>query len=111
MPSLDENYIHIHKRIADAYAAEFELTPKVCRDIAFHMTDWLKDYEELAKVFDMSQELSTEQVQEIIGQFLIHASNHIAAAKKLAGYGPMEDIFQVGILEEDEIDEAAHQQE
>jgi hypothetical protein len=102
MPHLNENYLSIHKRIADAYAAEFELAPEVCRDIAFHMTDWLEDYEELAKVFDMSKELSTQQVQEIVAQFLIHASNHIAAAKKLAGYGPMEDIFQVGILEEDE---------
>jgi hypothetical protein len=66
------------------------------------MTDWLEDYEELAKVFDMSKEMNTKQVQETVGQFLIHASNHIAAAKKLAGYGPMEDIFQAGILEEDE---------
>ena len=35
-------------------------------------------------------------------KILIHASNYIAAAKKLAGIGPMEEIFQVGISEEDE---------
>jgi hypothetical protein len=107
MPYLNENYKRIHKRIADAYATEFELAPETCRDIAFHMTDWLKDYEGFAKVFDMSKEMNTKQVQEIVAQFLIHASNHIAAAKKLAGYGPMEDIFQVGIFEEDETDEEA----
>lgn len=101
MPYLDGNYQRINKRIADAYAAEFELSPEICRDIAFHMTDWLDDFEELAQVFDVSKEMSEEQIQKIVSGFLIHASNHIAAAKKLAGFGPMEDIFQVGILEED----------
>jgi hypothetical protein len=102
MPYLDENYKRINKRIADAYASEFELSPDICRDIAFHMTDWLDDYEELVQVFDVSKEMNAEQIQKIVGQFLIHASNHIAAAKKLAGYGPMEDIFQVGIFEEED---------
>jgi hypothetical protein len=102
---MKENFYSIQKRIANAFAAEFDLPPEVYRDIGFHMADWLGDYEELGTVFDMSQEMTTEQIQGIVGQFLIHASNHIAAAKKLAGYGPMEDIFQVGIFEEDETED------
>jgi hypothetical protein len=104
MPYLDENYKRINTRIADAYAIEYELAPEICKDIAFHMTDWLDDFEELKAVFGPSKELTTKQILETVNGFLIHASNHIAAAKKLAGYGPMEDIFQVGILEEDEMD-------
>jgi hypothetical protein len=42
MPYLDENYMFIRKRIEDAYLAERALSPEVCRDIAFHMTDWLE---------------------------------------------------------------------
>jgi hypothetical protein len=103
---MQENFEAIRKRISDAYeAADWNLSPKVCWDIGFHMADWLKDYEELGKVFDISQNLSGEEIRDIIAQFLIHAANHIAAAKKLAGYGPMEDIFGAGIFEEDEFDE------
>jgi hypothetical protein len=95
----------LSKEFLNAYAAEFSLAPEICRDIGFHMADWLDDYEKLGQVFDVSTELSTEQIQEIVSGFLIHASNHIAAAKKLAGFGPMEDMFQLGILEEDEENE------
>jgi hypothetical protein len=93
------------KRIADAFEAEFNLPPEVCRDIGFHMADWLDEYEQLGRVFDMSQNLSNEEIQEIIGRFLIHAPHHINAAKKLSGYGPTEDVFGVGIFEEDEFEE------
>ena len=33
---------------------------------------------------------------------LAHVPDHVAAAKKLAGVGPIEDIFGVGVLIEDE---------
>ena len=97
---MQENFEAIRKRISDAYEADWDLPPEVCRDIGFHMADWLDDYEQLGRVFDVSQNLSNEELLNLIGQFLIHASNHIAAAKKLAGYGPMEDIFNIGIFEE-----------
>jgi hypothetical protein len=32
---------------------------------------------------------------------LAHVPNHVAAAKKLVGLGPMEDAFEVGFLVED----------
>ncbi len=65
MPYLDENYKHINERIFETYKVEFELPSDVCRDIAFHMTGWLDDYEALRSVFDLSQELSTKQIQVI----------------------------------------------
>ena len=111
MTYLDEDYKSINKRIHDAFSEEWELPPEVCRDVAFHMTDWLDDYEELGKVFDTSQNLSKVEVTKIVFGFLIHASNHIAAAKKLVGGGPMEDIFQVGIFEEDKIEEVTDEDE
>ena len=102
---MQKDFVLTMKRIADAFEAEFNLPPEVYRDIGFHMADWLDDYEQLGRVFDMSQNLSNEEIQEIVGGFLIHASHHIAAAHKLAGYGPMEDVFGVGIFEEDEFEE------
>lgn len=89
MHYMEENYKRFRKRIEDAYLAERYFSPEVCRNIAFHMTDWLDDYEELGQVFDASAKLSKKRIQEIIMRFLIHASDHIAAAKKLADLGPM----------------------
>jgi hypothetical protein len=45
--------------------------------------------------------LSNDQIVDIVIRFLAHVPNHVAAAKKLVGLGPMEDIFEVGILIED----------
>ena len=44
-------------------------------------------------------ELNTFSDDEIRG---IIIRNHVAAAKKLAGIGPIEDIFEAGVLEDDE---------
>jgi hypothetical protein len=44
---------------------------------------------------------TNDQVFDIVLRFLAHVPNHVAAAKKLAGLGPIEDIFGVGVLVED----------
>jgi hypothetical protein len=90
----------VRKRIAAAFS-EFELEPKALEDIAFHMTDWKENLEEMVRLYEQPERLSDEQIQHIIIVFLAHVPNHVAAAKKLLGLGPIEDIFKVGVLEED----------
>ena len=90
----------VKQRIAAAFAAN-ELESSVAEDIAFHMTDWKENLEELVGLYDNVERLSDEQIRKIIIGFLAHAANHIAAAKKQIGLGPIEDIFKVGVLEED----------
>ena len=36
-----------------------------------------------------------------MSRFLAYVPNHVAAAQKIVGLGPMKDIFEVGILVED----------
>jgi hypothetical protein len=96
-----ESRERVAERIVAAFA-EFELEADVMRDIAFHMTDWKENLEEMLDLYTRPEGLSDEQVQNIILVFLAHVPNHIAAAKKMIGLGPIEDIFKVGVLEEDQ---------
>ncbi len=96
-----ESRERVGERIVAALA-EFELEADVVRDIAFHITDWKENLEEMLELYTRPEELSDEQVRNIILVFLAHVPNHIAAAKKLIGLGPVEDIFKVGVLEEDQ---------
>ena len=90
----------IRRRIAAAFA-DSGLEPKVVDDIAFHMTDWKENLDEVAELYNEAGQLSDERIRKIIIEFLAHVPNHVAAAKKLAGLGPVEDVFKVGVLEED----------
>ena len=90
----------VKARIAGAFAAN-ELEPRVVEDIAFHMTDWKEDLEELIELYERADQLSDKQIRKIVIGFLAHVPNHVAAAKKLVGLGPIEDVFEVGVLEED----------
>lgn len=74
---------------------------EVAQDIAFHITDWDHDLADLVRLYQQPEQVSDDEVVKIILGFLIHVPNHIAAAKKLAGCGPIEDTFKVGVLEED----------
>ena len=95
-----ESRERVKVRIAEAFA-EFELAPEVVEDIAFHMTDWKENLLELVHLYDSPGKLSNDQIQDIVIKFLAHVPNHLAAAKKLVGLGPIEDIFQVGVLREE----------
>ncbi len=75
---------------------------KVASEIAFHMTDWKSDLERLVMIYDKNSRLTDKETSNILHQFLAHVPNHLAAAMKLIGYGPVEDIFEVGITEADE---------
>jgi hypothetical protein len=90
----------VKERIASAFAAN-DLEPRVVQDIAFHMTDWTEDLNDLLQLHEKIEELSDEQIRKLVIGFLAHVPNHLAAAKKLIGLGPIEDVFEVGVLEED----------
>ncbi len=77
------------------------ISAEVAREIAFHMTDWRYNLEMLIKLYDENLSLSDEEINSIVLEFLAHVPNHVAAAMKLIGYGPIEDIFEVGVLEKD----------
>ena len=91
------------QRIVEAFA-DCGLSPETIDDVAFHMTDWKEDLDTIRQVYEQP-DLTNDQVQQIILKFLAHAPNHVAAAKKLVGLGPIEDVFGVGVLEEDLDDE------
>jgi hypothetical protein len=88
-------------RIAQAFASSMG-EPEVALEIAFHMTDWDHNVDDLVKLYEQPESFSDDEILSIIIQFLAHVPNHVAAAKKLAGIGPIEDVFKVGVLVEDE---------
>lgn len=71
-------------------------------EIAFHLTDWIDDLESIRAVFDVNNELTKEEISATIHQFLAHVPNHIIAATTLIGYGPIEDVFNVGAFAADD---------
>src|SRR5687768_6284228 len=75
------------------------------RDAAFHMSDWKADMDKWSAVWANPDGFDDEELRRVIYGFLIHVPNHINAAAKLLGLGPVEDLFGVGIFEEDEEDE------
>lgn len=88
------------KRIAQALIEDGK-EEKRADDIGFHMTDWLDDLERLHELFNEIDKRNNDEIAKLIYQFLAHAPNHLVAAYKLVGYGPIEDIFNLGIFEED----------
>jgi hypothetical protein len=96
-----KNAQKLSAKIAEAFATSMESTREAAKDIGFHMTDWDSDVDELIALYEDPDAFSNDQIVDIVIRFLAHVPNHVAAAKKLVGLGPMEDIFEVGILIED----------
>ena len=76
--------------------------PEIAREIAFHMTDWDHNVDDLVRLYERPESFSDDEILSTVIQFLAHVPNHVAAAKKLAGIGPIEDVFKVGVLVEDD---------
>jgi hypothetical protein len=95
-----KNTEKLKDRIAQAFASSLD-DPEAAREIAFHMTDWDHNVDDLVKLYEQPESFSDDEILSIIIQFLAHVPNHVAAAKKLAGIGPIEDVFEVGVLNED----------
>lgn len=92
----------IRHRISQAFKNEFEPSENVANDIGFHMTDWLGDVDELVNTYSRIQALSDKEIIAFVIRFLSHVPNHLNAAMKLTGLGPVTDVFELGIFEEDE---------
>ena len=56
----------------------------------------------MQKLYSNIGETNDERLQSTLIQFLAHVPDHLAAAKKLIGLGPITDVFGIGALEEDE---------
>ena len=89
----------IQKRIQHAFET-ISVDERTSHDIGFHMTDWLSDFQDLLDVYSSIESLSDERIREFVYQFLSHVPNHLNAAMKLSGVGKVEDVFEVGILED-----------
>jgi hypothetical protein len=95
-----KNTQDLSARITDAFAVSMG-SRDAAKDIGFHMTDWDGDVDELIKLYENPDGFTDDQIVDIVLRFLAHVPNHVAAAKKLVGLGPIEDIFNVGVLVED----------
>jgi hypothetical protein len=96
---LDEKYSIIRDRLIKTFSDIGETNSK---DLAFHLTDWLSDLEECFHTFSNIEQKSDKEIEEFVYRFLAHVPNHLVAAKKLSGMGNTEDVFNVGIFEDDE---------
>ena len=76
------------------------------RDAAFHMSDWKDDLDKWSAVWENPGGFDDEELTDVIYGFLIHVPSHVNAAKKLLELGPVEDVFGVGIFEDDEDEQA-----
>lgn len=100
--TLRERETVIRERISHVFQNEFEMSRETADDIGFHMTDWLGDVEELLNIYSHINEKSDEEISAFVLRFVAHVPNHLNAAMKLTGIGPVTDVFKVGIFDEDE---------
>ena len=56
----------------------------LCReDFVFHMTDWLRDLQQLNHVYSGTTAVKTQEASDAVYGFLIHAVPHLMAAGRL----------------------------
>ena len=67
---------------------------RTARDIAFNLTDWASDAAFIVAIQLFPERFSAAEIADGVENFLIHATNHVAAAAVLFGHPP-EDIFGV----------------
>ena len=92
----------IARRLHRALEARNYGSDETCRDIVFHMTDWLSDLERWVAFCQNPEAVGDEDVVQRLIAFLLHVPNHLAAASKLALNVPVTDIFGVGATDEDD---------
>ncbi len=84
----------------DGAMREFGLDADAARDVAFHLTDWLDELERLQRFYADPERCARDEISDLLLQFLLHAPEHLAAARKLATGFPVTDLFEVGALDE-----------
>jgi hypothetical protein len=92
--------VEIKERIRSAFEA-IGLLPKESEDLAFHMTDWLGDVREMEIFYSDIENRSADEIRAFVIRFLAHVPNHLNAAAKLSGIGKVQDVFQVGIFDDE----------
>ena len=65
-------------------------------DVAFHMTDWLDDLQQLVKFYESPDALGDDQVVDLLMGILAHVPNHMNAAARLLTGDPVTDVFGIG---------------
>ncbi len=89
----------IQERIQAAFETS-NISKDKAYDISFHMTDWFSDISRMQELFS-KEDLSNDEIRGFLITFLAHVPNHLNAASKLIGLGPIGDVFELGIFEED----------
>jgi hypothetical protein len=89
----------IRKKIELSLQSSGKYDKNTCKDIAFHMTDWLNDLDSLCQFYQNPEEY--ESPEEILIKFLVHVPNHLAAAAKLMTGTGVADIFKVDSVEKE----------
>jgi hypothetical protein len=96
---LEFNSNLIREKIGEALRASQYINDENADAIAIHFTDWLGDLNALCRFYANPGGFENENVEEILVDFLFHAPDHLAAAKKLlTGFG-VSDVFKVGAVE------------
>jgi hypothetical protein len=96
MNGQDFDDIKIRSAIAKAVGSAGDLSVNDADAVAFHMVDWLSEFQSLLKVFLTPESISSEELNRVLMQFLLHAPAHIVAAAKLYTGEPVADVFEVG---------------
>lgn len=82
-----------------------DYSKKDCKEIAFHMTDWIDNFQELYELYAYPENCDVKEVERILMSFLIHVPEHIAASAKIMTGGGIKDIFKVGVFKDIEEDD------
>lgn len=62
---------------------EFGYSQQELHDIAFHLTDWVRDLQKFIDVLEKPTEFSAPEIRSRIIALLVHAPDHLNAATKL----------------------------
>lgn len=89
----------VRAKIQEALLASGYISNDNARQIAEHFTVWMDDLSALCRLFQHPENFENEDVEEILIDFLFHAPNHLAAAKKLLTGSGVSDVFNVGAVE------------
>lgn len=90
----------IQNRIQKVARSKRRLSKADAFAVSFHMTDWLGAFKDYQRFCSNPQFMSDNELDDLLAQFLIHAPDHLAAAKKLYTGWPVTDVFEVGAVEE-----------
>ncbi len=92
----------IAAKIEGALVRDLEFDAASARDVAFHMTDWLRDLVDYVAFCERPEELSDDALMGLLMGFVAHVPNHMVAAHKLLMDSPVTDVFGINALDDDQ---------